>query len=62
MSDYAGTELATPFGKALSELIKRFLDEGTHLDEIAAALEEAAFQAGDEEEGEDGEWQPKGAA
>ena len=62
MSDYEETEPKTPFAKALDELIKKFLSEGTALDEIAAALEEAALQAGDEEMDEEGEWQPKGAA
>jgi hypothetical protein len=62
MSDYQETEPQTPFGKALDELIQRFLKEGTSQEEIASVLEEAALQAGDEELGEDGEWQPKGAA
>lgn len=59
MSDYTETEATTPFAIALNELIKRFLDEGTPLEDIAAALEEAALQAGDEELGEDGEWRKK---
>jgi hypothetical protein len=59
MSDYQETELKAPFELALHELVKKFLGEGTPLDEIAAALEDAALRAGDEEEGEDGEWRPK---
>jgi hypothetical protein len=57
MSDYEPN--TSPFAIALDELIKRFLGEGVPQDEIAAALEEAALQAGDEELGEDDEWRKK---
>ena len=58
MSDYEETPKAG-FALALDELVKRYLKEGTSLDDIAAALEEAALQAGDEEEDEAGEWHSK---
>jgi hypothetical protein len=59
MSDYQEKELKAPFELALNELVKKFLAEGTPLEEIAVALEEAALRAGDEEEGEDGEWRSR---
>lgn len=62
MSDYSEPELKAPFEAALAELVKKFLAEGTPIEEIAEALEDAARRAGDEEEGEEGEWRPKGAA
>jgi hypothetical protein len=62
MSDYQETEIKTPFALALNELIKRFVGEGTSIEEIAIALEEAALRAGDEESDEDGEWSKKSPA
>ncbi|MET0529215.1 MAG: hypothetical protein ABW003_12930 [Microvirga sp.] len=59
MSDYTETEPTTPFAKALDELVKRFVGEGTPIEEIAATLEEAALQAGDEELDENDEWRKR---
>jgi hypothetical protein len=56
VSDYSETEPTTPFARALDELIKRFVDQGTPVEEIAATLEEAALQADDEEIDENDEW------
>jgi hypothetical protein len=57
VSDYEPN--TSPFAIALDELIKRFRSDGTPVEEIAATLEEAALQAGDEELGEDDEWRKK---
>ncbi|MET0170151.1 MAG: hypothetical protein ABW191_07245 [Aliihoeflea sp.] len=59
MSDYADTEPTTPFAIALHDLIKRFVGEGASIEEIAATLEEAALQAGDEELDENDEWRKR---
>jgi hypothetical protein len=56
---YEEKELTAPFELALRELIKKFLGEGTPVDEITAALEEAALRADDEELGEDEEWRSR---